>query len=101
MGFTFQEFPNADMYDSDLRELLKEMRELRNRYNLVLTKELKNFIREKLKDIFANCLYDAPNERLILKFEGYIISDGDVHIYDESNSSISIEEGGDEICQEK
>lgn len=105
MGFTFQEFPNADFYDSDLRELLCMMRKLEKKYNGELDKVLKKLIYEKLNDLFVGAVYDAENERLKLGLGGKLFADGD-HIYDSNNSSITIldeeNEGGDvdvgELC---
>lgn len=95
MGFTFQEFPNSDFYDSDLRELLKIVKELEDKYNCVLTKELRKLIEKMLSGLFINCLYDAEHERLKL-FIGTKIYGGDGHIYDSARSAIEITEGENE-----
>lgn len=94
-GF-FDKFPYTDFHELNLDWLIATVKELDNVYKGKLTKMLRNFIREKLKDIFVNCLYDADNERLVLKFEGYIISDGDLHVYDEANTAMIIEDEGGE-----
>lgn len=92
MGFTLQEFPNADFYDSDLREILKIVKELEDKYNCILTKKLKELIYKKLNDLFINAVYDPENERLKLYLGSRLFGDGE-HIYDSTNSSIEITEG--------
>ena len=49
MAFTFEEFPNSDYYDSDLREILKYMKEFENKlkhYDDVIAR-----LEEAIKDI--------------------------------------------------
>lgn len=82
-------YPHTDFHELNLDWFLNEFKILEDKYSFVLNKELKNFIKEKLHDLFVNCTYDADHERAILYFDSELIADGE-HVYNDENETMTI-----------
>lgn len=88
--FTGEEFPNADYYRSDLRKLIKQVRELENKVNLKFNEAIKAFLLNHFNTLFADAAYNEDTKTLKLYLN--IAADG-VHVYHMDNESINV--GGD------
>lgn len=88
MGF-FNKYPYTDFHELNLDWALSTVKELDDKFNLVVNEKLKEFLYEHLSDMFINVLYNEENERLILTLDSKFFGDGE-HVYNVNNESMEI-----------
>lgn len=87
--FTGEEFPNADYYRSDLRKVLKTVRELETKVNEMLQGVITEMIEKYISSLMFDAIYDEENEEIIISTS---LIGGDVHRYDAESGTMYIEE---------
>ena len=76
-------------YYEVLGKLTKKINEVINFINNELSDAIKNFLYERLNDLYVNVSYDAPTKTLKLHLDSKIFADGE-HVYDASDETMTI-----------
>lgn len=83
------EYPYTDNHEINLDWLISEMQDLLKKYNLVLDKELHDFIIEHFNQIFGQLAYVPEDEKLIMQIQNRLYADGE-HVYTAQDETIEI-----------